>query len=176
MENQILDENFDRKNLSSESNKKIIARINNVKIYANASIRDVKTGRTTLIVMGVFLILASTINVFVNNEEITITDTGEAFFKASIYIACAIGVPVNPKLSLILGLSFFLLVQVFLAFTDITSLLSGIIVKIPIVYFLGNGIIGYYKLLENAEELSLLGVSSREIELIKKLKEVPITL
>jgi len=175
MENKILDENFDPGNYRRGQERITIAQINNIKIYVNAKIRDVKTGRGTLIVMGVFLVLASTFNIFINNEEITITDTGVALFKALVYIACAIGISTNPRFSLIFGLFFFFLIQVYYAFIDVNMIFTSLIVKIPIVYFLFNGIIASIKLVEKSGELLLIGVPASEIELIKKLKEVPRT-
>jgi hypothetical protein len=175
MKNQILDENFKHENLNRDLDKKITAQINTLKIYIDASIRDIKTGRNTLIVVGVFYILASTINIFYNSVELSKIQPLEAILKATFYIACAIGVKFNPKLSLILGLSFYILVQLFNGFADINLVLSWILIKIPIVYFLISSISASFKLLKNSEKLLMLGVPEQEIELIKKLKEVPMT-
>ena len=170
MENHILDEN-----LGSNLDRKSIARINNVKIFVNAKIRDVKVGRGTLIVIGVFLILASFINIQIFGEVIAHSNPAESLPKAIIYILCAIGISFKPRLSLIIGFSFFLLVQAYYALNDASSIFNWILVKIPIIYFLVNGIIACSKLSKISEELLSLGVPMNEIDLIKKLKEVPRT-
>lgn len=121
MEEHILDENFNLENSDGDLDKKTIARINNIKIYLNSKIRDVQTGRKTLVVMSIFFILASIIVVTRNGEVLSLTNPWEALMKAIIYLGCAIGVRINQKFSLIIGFVFFIFVQIFYAFIDLAT-------------------------------------------------------
>ena len=175
MEKTILDENFNQDRKANNLDKKTIAKINNIKISVNSKLRDVRTGRKTLAILGVFFIIASVVVVTRDQEIISINNPIESLIKAVIYIALAIGVRSNPKIFLISGLSFFILVQIYNATIDLSSIFDWIIIKIPIVYFLITGITGSMKLIEQSNELLLLGVPANELELIKKLEEIPRT-
>ena len=74
MEKTILDENFNQDRKANNLDKKTIAKINNIKIAVNSiQLRDVRTGRKTLAVLGVFFIIASIVDVTRNQEIISIT-------------------------------------------------------------------------------------------------------
>ena len=174
MSDQILDEGFSggKTELSEES----ISQINLTKIDINENIKHIKNGRTALIVLGVFAIISIAIGSFYNPYEASFMEIIiEAGILAAIYAGCAIGVKFNPRNALIIGFSFYMLVQLLYLFVDATTLYKGLIVKIIIIYFLVKAMSASFQYRKDLEKLYRLGVPMNEIEMAKNLETIPKT-
>ncbi len=173
MDNQILDEGFNQNEEYYEMDPEQLKRINLEKIELNANIKDVKNARVALIVLTCFAFLGAIINLGTNPYNVPVAEILiESAIIFLIYLACAIGVRYNPRVAITTGIAFYLLVIMLSAFVEASSILSGIIVKLIIIYYLGKGVQAAFSFNKNIDKLFRMGVPTRELDRAKELIEL----
>ena len=177
MSNEILDEDFQTDPDKNVFDAETITKINLAKIEADDLIKKVRNGRLALIVLSVFSIISIFLTSLVanptgaSNFEIII----EGVVMAALYGLCALGVQFKPKVALIAGLSIYVIVILLSGLIDPKYIISGVLWKIVIIYFLAQAIASAFKLKKFSDKLFQLGVPLYELDLIKKLKYLPRT-
>ncbi len=177
MSNEILDEDFQTDPQKNTFDGETITQINLAKIEADDLIKKVRNGRVALIVLSAFSIFSIFLTSMVanptgaSNSEVIL----EGLILAALYGLCALGVQFNAKMALIAGLAIYVIIILLSGLIAPSFILSGILWKIIIIYFLATAISSAFKLKKYSDKLFRLGVPLYELELIKKLKYLPRT-
>ncbi|MEL6863314.1 MAG: hypothetical protein AAFP19_02795 [Bacteroidota bacterium] len=177
MDKQILDDQFNLDQATIKTPEEV-KNINLIKLEVNESIGHIRGGQKALfflccfVVFGLIVQLSYSSAYGINKEEAII----EGLILFSVYLSCALFVPRRPKLCLILGMAFYTFVIFLSALVDVANIYRGILVKLVIFFYLVKAIQASIQLEKKLLQLRQLGVPYEEIELAKKLKEMPRTI
>jgi len=169
MLNDILDDQLDFN--SGELDTKTITEINLLKIDANQCVKQIKEGRNALILLSFLTMLGSIISMvrgseFGNSSEIII----EGIILVTIYAVCAAFVKKNPRASLLTAFIIYILIILLSALVDPSTIISGILIKGLVIYFLLKGINAAFNLKKIIQKLRRLGISDKELKYLKNLE------
>lgn len=174
MDTQLLDDDFilNPQNFDADTIKKI----NLLKIEANDNIKGVKNARTALIVMAILTMIGVAAGLFMNPYEASSAAIiGEGLVLIVLYGLCAWGTHYRPRAAIVAGLLVYLIIIMLYALVDISTLYSGIFVKIGVIYFLTKGVSAAFQLDKNLFKLHRLGIPEEELAFAKKLEDIPRT-
>ena len=174
MTKEILDSDYQDPKKLSGLDAQSKANVNRIIIYLNISRKAVLLTRNLLVIMGVISLSGLLFNVTIFNEPIFYVFLIESIMIAGVYFGCAFSIKKYPKLVCIIALISFLLIQIYFHLIGFRLLWSFIIIKVPILYILIQGIRGAIKIEKDSEELIKYGVSYDEVNKIKNLQEISI--
>ena len=113
--------------------------------------KDIRNGRTALIVLAAFSVVAIGIGLYQFNSAIGGEDTDpasiliEGLVLVLIYAGAAWLVKANPKVALLVGFGIFILYQLIYAVMLPSTIYRGILLKIFIVYYMVKAIMASFK-------------------------------
>lgn len=175
MENQILDRGDFINDIQKKFDKKTSLKINTIKLAAHEKIRRINIAQLLLIVLAIYsAFVFVAVSIASTTAWSAIIGYGFCFV---IYTACAIGVKHYTKESLIIALSFFvILIFISLPIDLQGSYLFGFVVtKFFFIFYIARGIVAAIKLKDDSIELSDMGIPRQELDMIKHLKKPPLT-
>lgn len=169
MLNDILDDQLDFNN--SNFNEETITKINLLKIDANEYVKQIKSGRTTLYVLCGITVLGAIIGATAGNDY-DVSDSEvliEGAILLVIYGICAVFIKKNPSVALLIALIVYILIILLSAIIDPESLISGILMKGLILFYIGRGVNAAFLLKKVIQKLRKLGISDKELNQLKDL-------
>ncbi len=176
MNQSILDENFEQKN--AKTRKEDIPSINILINSVNEKIGQIKIARGTFIFLGLISIFSSLyVHYYSSIHYLHVEWNWKTFgviLAPIIYFGCAIGISINHKTSILIGLLSFISMHIAYSYFDVFAIIMGLLLKFPVIYFLGSGLIASHKMESDIHTLGMLGLPKKDRVKAYALKKIEI--
>ncbi len=151
MENQVLDDNPEYR----ARNEADFAKIAMLKKDKKEQKKKIQNAQIALYVLAGFTFLSIVIAMFrdVNAEDGIL----EGMIVIVIYVGLALYANSKPHIGLTAGLVIFILIQMLYVMIDPSLLIRGLLVKIIVLYFLGQGVAAAFDIKKTNKALLALG-------------------